>query len=81
MSAGLSKHSCFVWWAVLTPPPPLHGELSSVTRVRSCVLIPIRNPPSCLPRLFRLTRQLYTLVQHVEVASIKGLQTENADQA
>lgn len=25
--------------------------------------------------------QLYTLVQHVEVASIKGLQTENYDQA
>lgn len=26
-------------------------------------------------------KQLYTLVQHVEVASIKGLQTENYDQA
>lgn len=25
--------------------------------------------------------QLYTLVQHVEVADIKGLQTENYDQA
>ncbi|CAM9246352.1 unnamed protein product [Hapterophycus canaliculatus] len=27
------------------------------------------------------TEKLYTLVQHVEVASIKGLQTENFDQA
>ncbi|CAM9980186.1 unnamed protein product [Scytosiphon promiscuus] len=27
------------------------------------------------------TEKLYTLVQHVEVASIKGLQTENYDQA
>ncbi|CAB1121055.1 unnamed protein product [Ectocarpus sp. 6 AP-2014] len=27
------------------------------------------------------TEKLYTLVQHVEVANIKGLQTENYDQA
>lgn len=31
--------------------------------------------------LFACCAQLYTLVQHVEVANIKGMQTENYDQA
>lgn len=44
------------------------------TRGRHFVLLPFSLPSSHHP-------QLYTLVQHVEVADIKGLQTENYDQA
>lgn len=92
-AVSLQKHDfcCLPFALLLLPPPPptaRYGELCFVSYHRlpafvHVFLIPTLHPPSRLrdPHFFCFVVQLYTLVQHVEVASIKGLQTENYDQA